>query len=167
MRKQFLTAPALSAAVLALLALGCGRTEIEQEPPMVMTLEPGHQLHVTPTETFSPENKEPGHEFAGTLAEPLEYEGEVLAPVGSPVFGQVVSVELPEKLERILGVKLNRLTLVTGDFVEISTAPVLQASRVERREEAPDIERSDVLTFTLDEPAEVTLVIEQPVSPSS
>ena len=176
----------LTGAVLAVGLLGCGKTyEEEAPPPRTFTLAAGTQLMVTPTGGFTPNANQVGDRFTGVLAEPLIVEGTTVAPQGSPVVGQIVgpaagdveaSAKTPKAAKKAQaappnGVELTELTVHGGQAFSISTAPIYTAEAMgaapkaapkaaEKAAEEPQIQDSDVLTFTLDEAAEVSMTVE-------
>ena len=148
----------LTLGLIAALAAGCGKVYEAEQPPRDFTIAAGSQLQVTPTEGLG-SDVEPGTRFAGTLAEPIALEGELIAPKGSPVVGQVVEMpgaEADSEGQTQLAVELTSLTVHGGQSFPISTVPLLQP---ESPESAP-VQEWEVMTFTLNEDAELSLSID-------
>lgn len=164
MQKNWITL--ITAAGIAAFALvGCGKTyEEEAAVPRVFTLERGTQLTVTPAEGVVPQKMNEGELFAGVLARPLEHDGFLIAPSGAPVAGTIVSQEIEHEGETrtVRGVSLESVTLHGGEDFAISTAPLFQEIVVLDDPDAqPEISSDRDLIFVLDEPAEVSLVIDR------
>lgn len=160
---------AVALAVL-LTAVACGRVYDRAEAPREFTLPAGTTLAVTPTEGFDLPEQGDEWRFAGVLAEPLEMEGELVAPKGAAVAGTATRKMQPADPDSgepadvaEVGITLESITVYGGDAVAVSTAPVYPT--LPSREALSDVQDEDVLTFVLNRDVELSLAI--PVQPVS
>lgn len=151
----------LAAGLIAALATGCGKVYEPEETARDFTILAGSQIQVTPTEGLGPDVA-PGTRFAGVLAEPIELEGELIAPKGAPVVGEIVEMPIASddpEAEHPLAVELNSMTVHGGQSYAISTVPVLQPETVENG--GKPVKEWETMTFTIDEDVEMTLQLDE------
>lgn len=105
--------------------VGCGKTYVEEETSRTIELPAGTQLFVSPVEPVDLEQAQPGTLFAGMLTQPLVIADTVIAPIGSPVAGELVVAERADDEEFLdVGITLTRLTIHGGEEVGLQTAAV-------------------------------------------
>ncbi|MCW5966325.1 MAG: hypothetical protein KIT83_19975 [Bryobacterales bacterium] len=87
------------------------------------TLPAGSTLRVRTTSTMSTKNLETGAAFAGSLAEPLEVDGKVIAQRGANVAGRIVNSDPGGRVKgrAMLQVAVTQVQLVNGEMADVST----------------------------------------------
>lgn len=87
------------------------------------TLPAGSTLRVRTTSTMSTKNLQTGATFAGSLAEPLEVDGKVIAQRGANVTGRIVNSDPGGRVKgrAMLQVAVTGVQLVNGEMASVST----------------------------------------------
>jgi len=143
-------------ACLAIALTACSPTHVPSEPPkpegVEVALQAGTPIVVSAAEDVSTVTLEKGQTFAVTLAQPLEEDGETVAPRGAPLSGKVVAIDAE------LGLQLTKLTVAGGETYNIQTETykVQDAAGGDDPDADPLIIQADrELTFRLAEPVTV------------
>lgn len=151
-------------ACLAIALTACSPTHVPSEPPkpegVEVALQAGTPIVVSTAEDVSTVTLEKGQTFAVTLAQPLEEDGETVAPRGAPLSGKVVAMDpaVPSQEEAELGLQLTKLTVAGGETYNIQTETykVQDAAGGDDPDADPLIIQADrELTFRLAEPVTV------------
>ena len=162
----------IAAAVVALTAASCGKTYDSQGDAAHATLEAGTEVAVEPLATLSPVTEKAGDEFTATLASPLIADGQIVAPQGSTVVGEVVDAKTAgsEGEESFLSLELKEIVMSGGETVEIETEPLRYTPAQEHTASAetpPVVPQDTTVRFRLAEAVEVPLPIAPPEKPIS
>lgn len=93
------------------------------EPPKPVVVPAGTVIPVVLTTSLSSKTNNPGDEFEGSVASPVDVGGEVAIPKDSKVTGTVVNAKAQGAIkgEAILAIRLTRIT-VHGKSYEVSTS---------------------------------------------
>jgi predicted small lipoprotein YifL len=93
-------------------------------PPPPLVLAEGTKVVVRTTSTLSTKSAESGQTFAATLQEPLEVNGQVIAPKGAEVTGKVVESDPGGRVKGVasISVRLTTLKLANGKEVDLATS---------------------------------------------
>ena len=171
MRVKARSSLGIAAVVAALMAASCGTTYDSEAEAAHVTLEAGTELQVAPLATLSPVTEQAGDEFTATLASPLMKDGQVIAPQGTTVIGEVVDAEAagPGEAGSFLSLELKEIVVSGGEVVAIETEPVryAPAEQDQAGNAAPPavVPEETMLTFRLSESVDVPLAIPQEGSP--
>lgn len=159
----------IAGAVVALLAASCGNTYDSQSESAHVTLEAGTTLQVAPLATLSPVTDQAGDEFTATLAAPLMQDGQIIAPQGTTVIGEVVDAQTADSEEgAFLSLELTEIVMSGGEKVEIETEPLRYTPAGQEPgsvETPPVVPEESTVTFRLAEAVEVPLPIAPPETP--
>ncbi len=160
---------AITAIALALFVSACGKSyDTETREDLSVMIDAGTALEVMPLTDLSPVTEETGDEFTATLATELMKDGQVIAPKGTTVVGEVIDAHLagPGEEGSFLALELREFLVSGGEPVAIQTDTVRYAP-AEKGEEiegipAPAVVPEDtVVTFHLSEPVEVRVAIDE------
>jgi hypothetical protein len=96
---------------------------------------------VRTTSTLSTKSVEQGAAFAGSLAEPIEVDGTVIAARGANVTGRVVTSDDGGRIKgkAFIEIALTSLQLVNGETVAVETAPFGQEAKSSTKKDAAKV----------------------------
>jgi hypothetical protein len=105
------------------------------------TLPVGSTIRVRTTSTLSTKSVEQGAAFAGSLAEPIEVDGTVIAARGANVTGRVVTSDDGGRIKgkAFIEIALTSLQLVNGETVAVETAPFGQEAKSSTKKDAAKV----------------------------
>jgi hypothetical protein len=105
------------------------------------TLPSGSTIRVQTTSTLSTKTAEQGAPFSGSLAEPIEVDGKVIAARGANVTGRVVTTDPGGRVKgkAYMEIAVNSIELVNGETVAIETAPFGQEAKSGTKKDAAKV----------------------------
>jgi len=92
-----------------------------QHAPAILTIPAGTLISVSTNDQISSNRSHPGDEFTASLRQPIVVDGWVIARVGQPVIGRVVTAKKAGQGKSEVAFELDELVLVDGQQVPIQT----------------------------------------------
>lgn len=105
------------------------------------TLPSGSTLRVQTTSTLSTKTVQQGAPFSGSLAEPVEVDGKVIAARGANVTGRVLTADDGGRVKgkAYLEIAVSSIELINGETVAVETAPFGQEAKSGTKKDAAKV----------------------------